>query len=65
MTHHEHVEPFEARQFTSEVTMEYCTIKYGFRISLSFDNVREESYKKGDSCQIYEFIWTTETVKEV
>ena len=64
MTHHELVEPFEARPVTAEEAKEYGTIEQGLRIPLSLGNVREESDKKGDPCQVYDFIWATETVKE-
>jgi hypothetical protein len=64
MTHHELVEGFESKPIPAEEAAQHGAMEQGLRIPLSLGNVREESDKKGDPCQVYDFIWATETVKE-
>jgi hypothetical protein len=64
MTHHDLVESWSAKPIPAEEAAKHNTIDQGVRIPLSLGNVREESDKKGDPCQVYDFIWATETVKE-
>jgi len=63
MTYHELVEPFEEKSIPTEEAAKIDAAETGIRIPLSLGSVREDSDKKGDPVQVYDFIWNTKTVK--
>lgn len=64
MTHHDLVEGVTEKRITPEEANKYGASENGVRIPLSLGNVREDSDKKGDPVQVYDFIWATSTVKD-
>mmetsp|Transcript_18266 Transcript_18266/g.31248 ORF Transcript_18266/g.31248 Transcript_18266/m.31248 type:complete len:464 (-) Transcript_18266:43-1434(-) len=62
-THHELVESFEEKPIPKEDAAKLGSSEKGLRIPLSLGDVREDSDKKGDPVQVYDFIWNPDTVK--
>jgi hypothetical protein len=63
MTHHEIVDPFEQKPIPIEDQEKYGSSETGVRIPLSLGDVREDSDKKGEPVQVYDFIFNPDTIK--
>ena len=62
-TFHDIIEGFEEKSIPKEEAEKAGASERGLRIPLSLGTVREDSDKKGDPVQVYDFIWNTDTVK--
>lgn len=62
-TYHDVIEGFEEKVIPKEDAEKAGASTSGLRIPLSLGTVREDSDKKGDPVQVYDFIWNTDTVK--
>jgi PIH1 N-terminal domain len=63
MTYHELVDPFEEKPIPKEEAVKLGASEKGIRIPLSLGGKREDSDKKGEPVQVYDFIWNPETVE--
>ena len=63
MTYHDLVEGIEEKPIPAEEAAKVDAHETGLRIPLSLGQIREDSDKKGDPVQVYDFIWNTKTVQ--
>jgi len=64
MTKHEIVDPFENKAIPQQDQEKFNTGEQGLRIPLSMGEMREEFDKKGEPAQVFDVIWSPETVDQ-